>query len=137
MCLIYQMQALPSLIMIKSSYTKWWRSWLTGTTQEIIWVDDISGDVKIDLYKNDVFNSTIAATEISDGSFTWNIPGSIVTGSDYKILITSLDYPVLFDQSNASFTIFTGGITVSSPNGGESCKQVTSLSSLRTGMRVS
>jgi hypothetical protein len=92
-------------------------SWLTGTTQEITWTDDISGNVKIDLYKNEVFNSTIVSSTASDNSYDWNIPGGTITGSDYKVRITSVDDPVLFDVSNNSFTIFTGGITVSSPNG--------------------
>ncbi|MCH7973564.1 MAG: hypothetical protein IH949_06710, partial [Bacteroidetes bacterium] len=95
-------------------------NWLTSTSQNITWTDDISGDVKIDLYKAGVFDAEITAATPSDGSFTWNIPGSVAAGSDYKIKITSVEQPVLFDMSNASFTIFTGIITVSSPNGGES-----------------
>jgi hypothetical protein len=95
-------------------------NWLTNTTQNITWTDDIDGNVKIDLYKGGVFNSEITAATPSDGSFSWNIPGGTLTGSDYKIRITSVDQPVLFGESNASFTIFTGGITISSPNGGES-----------------
>ncbi|MCH7772536.1 MAG: hypothetical protein IIA49_16220, partial [Bacteroidetes bacterium] len=95
-------------------------NWLTNISQDITWTDDISGDVKIELYKAEVFDKEIAAATPSDGSFTWNIPGSVTTGSDYKIRITSVDQPILFDMSKANFTIFTGGITVSSPNGSES-----------------
>jgi hypothetical protein len=95
-------------------------NWLTNTTQQIAWTDDILGDVRIDLYKAGVFNSTIVAATASNGSYGWDIPGSVTTGSDYKIRINSVDNPVLFDLSNGSFTIFTGGISVSSPNGGES-----------------
>ncbi|MCH9028554.1 MAG: T9SS type A sorting domain-containing protein, partial [Bacteroidetes bacterium] len=95
-------------------------NWLTSISQDITWTDDISGDVKIELYKAEVFDTEITAATPSDGSFTWIIPGSVTTGSDYKIRITSVDQPVLFDMSNANFTIFTGGIIVSSPNGGES-----------------
>ncbi|MEJ2196147.1 MAG: Ser-Thr-rich GPI-anchored membrane family protein, partial [Ignavibacteriaceae bacterium] len=100
--------------------------WLTGSTKSITWTDDISGDVKIDLYKSGVFDSQIIAATPSDGSFTWNIPAATATSPDYKIRITSVDQPVLFDESNANFTIFTGGITVSSPNGGESWQAATS-----------
>jgi hypothetical protein len=94
-------------------------NWLTNTSQDITWTDDISGNVKVDLYKSGVFDAEIIAATASDGLFTWNIPGTIISGSDYKIRITSVDQPVLFDESNASFTIYTGGITLASPNGGE------------------
>ncbi|MHA2404521.1 MAG: Ser-Thr-rich GPI-anchored membrane family protein, partial [Candidatus Kariarchaeaceae archaeon] len=95
-------------------------SWLTSSTYDITWTDDISGDVKIDLYKAGVFDSEIAASTPSNGTFSWNLPGTVAIGSDYKVRITSVDQPVLYDESNANFTIFTGGITVISPNGGES-----------------
>jgi surfactin synthase thioesterase subunit len=95
-------------------------SWLTSSAYDITWVDDISGDVKIDLYKAGLFDSEIAASAPSNGTFSWNIPGTVATGSDYKVRITSVDQPVLYDMSDANFTIFTGGITVISPNGGES-----------------
>jgi hypothetical protein len=95
-------------------------NWLTNTSNDITWNDDISGNVKIELYKADVFNIEISASAPSNGSFSWDIPGTVASGSDYKIKITSIDYPVLFDMSDASFTIFTGVIIVSSPNGGES-----------------
>jgi surfactin synthase thioesterase subunit len=95
-------------------------SWLTNSTHDIIWTDDISGDVKIDLYRAGVFNSEVVAATPSDGSYIWTIPDTVATGTDYKVRITSVDQPVLFDESDANFTIFTGGITVVSPNGGES-----------------
>jgi hypothetical protein len=96
-------------------------NWLANTSQDITWTTDISGNVKIDLYKGGVFDSQIIASiPESNNLYSWAIPGSTATGSDYKIRITSIDNPVLFDESDASFTIFTGGITVNSPNGGES-----------------
>jgi surfactin synthase thioesterase subunit len=94
--------------------------WSTGSTQSITWSDNISGNVKIELYKAEVFNSTIISSTASDGSYSWNIPGATANGSDYKIKVTSIDLPTLSDLSDNSFTIFTGQITVSSPNGGES-----------------
>jgi hypothetical protein len=100
--------------------------WLTSSIYDITWTDDISGDVKIDLYKAGVFYSEVVAATPSDGLYSWTIPGTVATGSDYKIRITSVDQPVLFDESDANFTIFTGGITVVSPNGGESWQAGTS-----------
>ncbi len=94
-------------------------NWLTGSIQTIIWTDDIIGDVKIELYKDGLFHSTITSSTQSNGSFVWNIPDSISFGLDYKVKITSVVDTILFDFSNNDFTIFTGGITVISPNGGE------------------
>ncbi|MCH7974313.1 MAG: hypothetical protein IH949_10580, partial [Bacteroidetes bacterium] len=95
-------------------------NWFAGSTQNITWTDDISGNVKIELYQAEVFNSTIVSSTPSDGSYLWNIPGGTATGSDYKVKITSIDQTALSDLSNSSFTIFTAQITVSSPDGGES-----------------
>ena len=36
-------------------------NWLTNTTQDITWTTDVSGNVKIDLYKGGVFDSEIGA----------------------------------------------------------------------------
>ncbi|MCH7772240.1 MAG: hypothetical protein IIA49_14700, partial [Bacteroidetes bacterium] len=94
-------------------------NWLTGSIQTITWTDDIIGDVKIELFKTGVFHSTIISSTTSNGSFVWNLPGSTPFGLDYKIKITSVVDTILFDESNNDFIIFTGAITVVSPNGGE------------------
>ncbi|MCH8033697.1 MAG: hypothetical protein IH950_08080 [Bacteroidetes bacterium] len=94
-------------------------SWQSGTTQSITWTDNISGLVKIDLYKAGVFNSIITPSTESNGSYGWSIPFEIQEGSDYKVLITSLDDPDIFDFSDNNFTIVGNQVTVTSPNGGE------------------
>jgi hypothetical protein len=95
-------------------------SWQVGTSHNITWTDNISGPVKIDLYKAEVFDTTIAQSTASDGSYNWNIPIDLQEGSDYKVLITSLDDTTLFDYSDDNFTIFSvPELTVISPNGGE------------------
>ncbi|MCH9028436.1 MAG: T9SS type A sorting domain-containing protein, partial [Bacteroidetes bacterium] len=94
-------------------------NWLTGTSQNITWIDDIVEDVRIDLYKGGAFSSTIVDSTPSTGSYNWTIPGTIEFGLDYMVKISSVVYPILFDMSNNNFTIFTGDITITSPNGGE------------------
>jgi len=94
-------------------------NWLIGSPYTITWTDDISGEVKIDLYKADTLYSKIAASVASNGSFNWNFAGA-TPGTDYRIKITSIDQPALFDLSNNDFTLFAGAITITSPNGGES-----------------
>jgi hypothetical protein len=94
-------------------------NWLIGSSNTITWTDDMSGEVKIDLFKAGVLDTTIAVSVPSSGSFEWNFADAL-PGIDYQIKITSVDQPALFDFSDNNFTLFSGNITVSSPNGGES-----------------
>ena len=95
-------------------------SWQAGTTKQIHWTDNIAGKVKIDIYKGGVFHSSIKDTTNSDGTYNWSIPFDFQEGSDYKVRITSLDDPTLFDDSDNNFTIYLfSQITVIYPNGGE------------------
>jgi len=93
-------------------------SWQTGTTQTITWTDNISENVKIQLFKSSTLYSTIRTSTASDGSFTWNIADTIQPGADYKIRIASIDNDNIFDFSDNNFSLFAQEITVTSPNGG-------------------
>jgi hypothetical protein len=98
-------------------------TWNVNTTQTITWNDNIAGNVKIELFKGGVLNATLAASEPSDGAFSWTIPGTQATGSDYKVRVTSLDNASVTDESDANFTVQAGTntfVTVTFPNGGES-----------------
>ena len=46
-------------------------SWLAGTTQNIIWTDNFTENVKIDLLKGGVFDTQIIASTPSDETFAW------------------------------------------------------------------
>ena len=80
-------------------------SWTAGTSYNITWTDNISENVKIELYKGGTFNSTINSSTASDGTYSWTVPTSLTTGSDYKIRITSTTWSSLYDESNSNFTI--------------------------------
>jgi M6 family metalloprotease-like protein len=76
------------------------------------WAAGGASNVSIKLYKGGGYHSTIAASTENDGSYTWELDGSIADGTDYSILVTSLDDPTLFDASDTAFTIApeaTGG----------------------------
>jgi ethanolamine utilization protein EutP (predicted NTPase) len=94
-------------------------NWKAGTTQSIQWTDNINENVSIDLFKDGVFHSVIETSTSSDGSRNWIIPFTIESGSNYRIKITSVNDPGIFDFSDADFTIVANQITVTSPNGGE------------------
>jgi hypothetical protein len=96
-------------------------NWQAGTQQTITWNDNISENVKIELYKNASLNSTIVASTTSNGSYSWDIPSGTTPASDYTVKITSVTDPGLSDISNAVFDITAASfITVTAPDGGES-----------------
>ncbi|KPK64379.1 hypothetical protein AMJ83_02905 [candidate division WOR_3 bacterium SM23_42] len=93
--------------------------WIRGNSYEITWMSSgVSGDVKIELYKGGVFNSTIVSSTANSGSYSWNIPAGQLPGTDYQVKITSISDPAVFDQSDADFTVCSQ-IVVTAPNGGE------------------
>ena len=95
-------------------------TWQAGSTQQITWNDNISEDVKIELFKGSVFNSIISSSTASNGSFGWIIPTNQTTGADYKIKITSIAVDTISDLSDNNFSIIPFPIiTLNSPNGGE------------------
>ena len=64
-----------------------------GTVLTITWDSECNscGDVKIELYKGDLFERTITAGTDDDGSYDWPVPddGSLTSDCDYSVKITS------------------------------------------------
>ncbi len=95
-----------------------------GSTVNITWSSltfDKDAHVRISLYKAGVQVSTIVADTYNYGTYTWTV-GDRETASDYKIRITSISKPTVYDESDLVFTItkpLPPSITVQSPNGGE------------------
>jgi hypothetical protein len=79
--------------------------WEVGTTQEIRWGDNISGEIKIEIFKGGSFKEVLAPSTPSDGDFQWQIPGDYTVGDDYKVKITSVDSTALNDDSDQYFSI--------------------------------
>ncbi|MDP1622827.1 MAG: Ser-Thr-rich GPI-anchored membrane family protein [Bacteroidales bacterium] len=105
-------------------------TWVKGTMHPILWTDNICDNVRIELWKGGVFNSVIAASVPSNGSFNWVIPNvnTLVPDNDYKVKIMSLanatgTTSTVHDFSDNNFTILPGQntsqITIITPNGGE------------------
>ena len=76
-----------------------------GRSYYLDWEDNISENVKIELYKGSTFNRTISSSTSSDGRHVWAVPTSITSGSDYKIKISSVSDSSLYDYSDSNFTI--------------------------------
>ncbi|MCH7972726.1 MAG: hypothetical protein IH949_02335, partial [Bacteroidetes bacterium] len=107
----------PGIITVTSPNSG--ESWQSASSQIISWNDNLSENVKIELYKGGVFHSVISISTSSEGSKTWDIPDTTPSGTDYTVKITSVDSSNVFDFSDADFTIYPPVITVTAPNGSE------------------
>jgi hypothetical protein len=66
-------------------------SWKKGLSYYIKWTSSLAGNVKIDLYKADSLIQTIVSSARNDGEYYWTIATSLADGSDYTILISSIE----------------------------------------------
>lgn len=81
--------------------------WMQGTNQNITWNSaNITGNVKIELVGTNP--SVIAASAPNTGTYAWAIPVAQTPGTDYKVKISSVSAPTVFDQSDNTFTIVAG-----------------------------
>jgi hypothetical protein len=82
-------------------------NWIVGTTREITWTSggETGESGFIELIKGGSLTSTIIPNTPNDGSFSWDIPTDLETGTDYRIRITSLSDPSITDDSNGDFSI--------------------------------
>ena len=76
-----------------------------GSSQTITWGANITGNVKIDLFKGGALHSVLSANEANDSSYTWAVSSGLTPGNDYAIRISSVNNPAYSDESNAAFTI--------------------------------
>ncbi len=76
----------------------------TSSLYTITWISSVGGNVRIELLKNGINYTTIAASTPNDGSFGWTVPILAPTGSDYRIRIASLSGSES-DESNGTFAI--------------------------------
>jgi len=85
-------------------------SWTTGKKHVIKWAKGNGGSqVKIQLFKSNKHYKWISKKTKNDGKHVWKVPASVVTGSAYKIKITSVTKKTVSDASNKNFTITKSG----------------------------
>ncbi len=76
-------------------------NWTLNSTQNITWTSTgLTGNVKIELMKNAALSKTIETSTENDGTYPWLIPTDLISGTDYKVKITSLTEPTVFDESD-------------------------------------
>jgi uncharacterized repeat protein (TIGR03803 family) len=101
-------------------------TWSAGEKHNITWSyqGNPGSSVKIVLVEGSATAATIvSSTSIGNngtGSYAWIVPATLVTGSNYKVQVTSMTNSSLTSMSQGAFTIKGGiSITVTSPGGGE------------------
>ena len=76
-----------------------------GSGYYLYWNDNISENVKIDLYKGGSYYSNITTSTTSNGYYYWTLPSNLTAGSDYKLRISSVNNSSLYDDSDTFFNI--------------------------------
>ncbi len=95
-----------------------------GGTVQVTWDATAVDNVKIELSSDggDTYPDVLAASESADGgSFTWNVPTSQPTGTEYRIRVSDVSDPSLNDQS-ALFSIVGAPEIVTEPEDREACE---------------
>jgi hypothetical protein len=83
--------------------------WRVNKPQVIKWsyTGNLGANVKIELLKGGTVNRIInSGVSISKGSYTWKVPSTQTTGSDFQIKITSTTNSLINDTSDNYFTIY-------------------------------
>jgi len=97
-----------------------------GTTKTITW--NYSGDpgyLRIELLKGataSIIASSVSKGSNGAGSYNWNVPSNLSSGSDYRIRVTGTSNTSITDTGDNVFTVVgppPPGITATSPNGGQ------------------
>ena len=105
-------------------------SWIQGSNHAITWTSSgtVGSYVKVEVLKAGSVVQTLSSSTENDGTYSWTIPTTLTTGTDYRVRITSTTNTAVTDVSNNYFTITTStpSITVTSPDGGETWNKGTS-----------
>ncbi len=81
-------------------------TWQRSSDQTITWTSSgVTGNVRIELYDDTVLAATIAASAENSGTYGYAVPGTLPLGFDYRVRVSSIDAPAVFDLSNGCVTV--------------------------------
>jgi len=90
--------------------------WETDTSEFINWTSTGGiTDVKIELFKNDVFELEINMSTPNDGDYNWTVPSGLDGSDQYQIKISDESDPSVYDFSEY-FEIFTFTVNITNPD---------------------
>jgi len=109
-------ETVPS--MLRLTYPTGGETWQRFQVVTIRWVDNISENVALDIYKGGISNRNFVASTPSTGSYTWTVGQyqAFPLGSDYTLKIRSTTDPALYDFSG-SFSMITNLTSVTIDGG--------------------
>ncbi|MBN2788631.1 MAG: hypothetical protein JXR69_00415 [Candidatus Delongbacteria bacterium] len=81
--------------------------WLKGSTHSITWYTNMTGTVRIDLYKDNMPYLLIYNNQANDGTQGWTIPNDITidASADYTLRIQSVENISIYDESDNFFCL--------------------------------
>ncbi|HEX6385181.1 MAG TPA: GPI anchored serine-threonine rich family protein, partial [Anaerolineae bacterium] len=71
-----------------------------GSNHTITWSDNVGGNVRIDLYQNGQYKSTLATSTPSDGAYQWTAPVNPDGPFGYQIRIVNLPNEAVYADSD-------------------------------------
>ncbi|MDC0480215.1 GPI anchored serine-threonine rich family protein [Candidatus Marinimicrobia bacterium] len=94
--------------------------WEVVSTHDITWnTNFMSGNIKIELFKDGSAYQIIEGNTENNGSYSWTIPSTYDADNDYRVRISSVEDANVYDESDNDFSISLPPYTITSPNGGE------------------
>ncbi|MDC1037717.1 Ser-Thr-rich GPI-anchored membrane family protein [Candidatus Marinimicrobia bacterium] len=94
--------------------------WELGSTHDITWnTSFISGNIKIELFKDGSAYQIIEGSTENNGSYSWTIPSTYDADNDYRVRISSVEVANVYDESDNDFSISYPPYIITSPNGNE------------------
>ncbi|MBT3169629.1 MAG: hypothetical protein HN334_07190, partial [Candidatus Cloacimonetes bacterium] len=86
-------------------------SYLLGSSHNINWnSENVTGNVRIYLYKEGSYYRSITSNTANNGDFLWTIPENYDVYSSYKIKVTSISNSSVYDFSDNYFELFEDSI---------------------------
>jgi len=81
-------------------------TWYKGEHHTILWDSEFIGSfVDIELYENGAFVASLSLSETNDGEYTWSIPSSLNSSSQYAIKVSSTTYEDVYGFSTGYVTV--------------------------------
>ncbi len=76
-----------------------------GNNFDIVWnSEDVVGNVKIELYRNNILQQVIASNTLNDRRYTWSIPSDFA-GDNLVVRVSSVNNAAIYDESDNTFEI--------------------------------
>lgn len=85
-------------------------TWTLGETVSVQWeTNNVEGNVKLALFEGNTYRKTIVNSTANDGEYTWEVPGWLPTGDNFRVRVRSTEDISIVDFSDAYFSLVDQG----------------------------